>query len=111
MMMNLLAWNIRGLSNSPSVRRLRKIIGTGNISVVAIFEPKITVGDIRDYEFKLNCVGSCANLEGNIWLFWKSGVICSILHSIAQYISALINIGGIEVVIFFLHANCDSNIR
>ena len=109
--MNIISWNIRGIANDPSIRRLRKLIKAKSASVIAILEPKVTVGDIRDFEFKLNCIGSFANLKNNIWLFWKSGVTCSIIHSTDQYISAMLNIGGIDVIIFFVHASCDANIR
>ena len=109
--MKLLVWNIRELAKNPSIRRLKKIIKSKSTSVIAIFEPKVTVGNIRDFEFRLNCVGSFANSENNIWLFWKSCVTCNIIHSTEQYISAMLNIGGIDVIIFFVYASCDANIR
>lgn len=66
---------------------------------------------IKDYEFKLNYAGSTSNLEGNIWLLWKSGIICSIIHSTAQYIFLSLEIGGIQVNICFVHARYEANVR
>lgn len=58
----------------------------------------------------LNCLYSVANQEG-IWVFWKSCVQFSLLYISTQYVSIQIDIGGIEVVIFFVHTSCDGNVR
>src|SRR4051812_41419480 len=92
--MNIIAWNIRGLDNPTSIRRLKKLIKEHYVSCFAIFEPKVYTGPIKDLEFKLNCVGSWSNLEGNIWLFWKVGVACSVIKYSSQYILAEIFIGA-----------------
>lgn len=68
-MMKLIAWSIRGLANNPSIRRLKRLIKVQNILCSANVEPRVTKGSIKDYEFKLNCMGSISNHEGNIWVF------------------------------------------
>src|SRR4051812_5333823 len=85
-MINLLSWNIRGLGNSPSLRRVKKLIKTHKIDCFAIIEPKIKAATPKDYEVKLNCSGSFANNEGNIWVFWKYYVKCTVKHSTSQYV-------------------------
>lgn len=69
--MNILAWNIGGIAINPSIRRLKKLFKSHKLSCVAIFEPKISPSYIKDIMFKLNCVDSIANNEGNIWILWK----------------------------------------
>src|SRR4051812_10546629 len=101
-MVNILVWNIRGLANKPSLTRLRKLMKLHNIEVLAILEPKVTKGTIEDYEFKLNCVGSFSNREGNIWLFWKNSVKVVVHNFSAQFIFAMIDIGGVKSDVFFI---------
>src|SRR5438270_443701 len=110
-LMNIIAWNIRGLDNPSSIRRLRKLIKDHSVSCFAIFEPKVYTRPIKNLEFKLNCIGSCSNLEGNIWFFWKVGVACSIIKFTSQYIMAQIEIGGIQSIVLFVHASCNPNTR
>lgn len=64
--MNILAWNIRGLVNKPSLRRLKRIIKSNKIACFAIFEPKLGQSHLRDISSKLNVSDSVSNLEGNI---------------------------------------------
>lgn len=104
-MMKLIAWNIRGLANNSSFRRLKKLIKKNNVSCFAIFEPKVAKGSVNDYAIKFNCLGSISNHEGNIWLFLKLGIKCSVLHITAQYISMILAVGDIDVIIFFMHAS------
>lgn len=80
-MMKLLTWNIRGIANAPSLRRLKRIIKSNKIICFSIFEPKVTLDSIKDYEFKLNFINSFSNNEGNIWVFWKNEAKYSIISS------------------------------
>lgn len=49
------------------------------LSCFALLEPKVIKDTIKDYEKKLNCQGSVCNLEGTIWIFWKSNIKCSMM--------------------------------
>src|SRR3954464_7601564 len=85
-MLNIIVWNIRGLGNPPSLRRIKKLVRVHNIDCFAIIEPKIKSATAKDYEYKLNCSGSFANHEGNIWVFWKNNISCTVIYSTAQYV-------------------------
>src|SRR3954470_11042943 len=104
-MINLFIWNIRGLANIPSQRRLKKLLKANNVECFAILEPKITKNTIKDFEFKLGCSGSCTNNEGNIWVFWRNNAKVTIKQCTAQYILIALEIGGIATYIHFIHAN------
>src|SRR4051812_11092394 len=102
MIMNLLVWNIRGLGNSPSLKRLKKIIKTNNINLFSIIEPKIKPESLKEYVYKLNCFNAVTNQEGNIWVLWKNDINFSVLHTTSQYISIKLQIANIEVIITFV---------
>lgn len=71
-MIKALVWNIRGIVNGPSIRKLTKLLASYEVDCFAIFEPKCSKGTIKDYEKNFNCLKSVSNKEGNIWVFWKS---------------------------------------
>lgn len=54
-MIRTILWNIIGIVNSPSIRRLKKTLTSNKVDICAIFEPKYSKGSIEDYEKKLNC--------------------------------------------------------
>lgn len=73
-MMNYLIWNIRGVANNSSVRRLKQLIKKHSISLVAIIEPKCSSIPIVELQTKLKFCGSLANEPDTIWLFWNNTV-------------------------------------
>lgn len=86
-MMNLLAWNIRGIANNPSLRKLKRLLKSNRVGCFAIIEPKISPSSLRDYNYKLTCVYAISNQEGNIWMMWKSNFKCSVMNISSHYIS------------------------
>src|SRR4051794_15074863 len=109
--MNYLVWNIRGIGNNPSIRRLKKLFRSNTLSYAAIFEPKVDQTNLNDIMFKLKCDGAFSNDEGNIWILWKSHFKCSIIHACSQYVVVQTLFSNIDVIIFFVHANCDIKLR
>src|SRR4051812_2119458 len=104
-MLNLIVWNIRGLGNTPSLRRIKKLVKAHKVDCFAVIEPKIKTATAKDYEYKLQCNGSYANEEGNIRIFWKNNVSCTVIHSTAQYVHVSLIMGGVESKFFFIQAS------
>src|SRR5436190_3880723 len=109
--MNIIAWNIRGLGNKPSMRRLKRIFKTKKLCFAAIFEPKIDNSMIKHCMINLQCTDFACNTEGNIWLVWNSEISCTVLHSCAQFITVKVHMTGVDIILTCVHANCDPNIR
>src|SRR3954463_14834146 len=109
--MNIVAWNIRGLGNKPSMRRLKRIFKSKKICFAAIFEPKIDNAMIKECMLKLKCVQYACNDEGNIWLLWNTDITCTILQSSAQFISVKVHLTCADIILTCVHASCDPTIR
>lgn len=109
--MKLLAWNIRGLANSPFTRRLKKSIKSNMVSCFAIFEPKVYKGSIKDYELKFSLFNGVANMEGNIWVFWRKIMKATLFSTSSQHVNMQMEFNGISCYVSFIHASCDGNIR
>lgn len=109
--MNLLVWNISNIANNLSIRRLKKLLKSNNLSCAAIFKSKINSTHINDIKFKLKRVDVVSNNEGNIWILWRSDFKCSIVHSCSQYIVVQTQLSNIDVIVFFVHASYDNIVR
>lgn len=48
-------WNIRGITNGPSSRRLKRLVSSYKVSCFAILEPRVCNDRIQEYHRKLNC--------------------------------------------------------
>src|SRR5436190_994681 len=76
-MINYLIWNIRGVANTTSIRRLKHLIKKHKVAIIAIIEPKSTRVPIVELQAKLRCIGSLSNASGSIWVMWKDHVQCT----------------------------------
>lgn len=86
-MVSLITWNINGISNGPSLRRIKKIIKIHQVSVIALLEPMISAEAILELKTKLQCQGCLANSTSKIWLLWKEGIHCYLLNDHEQHLT------------------------
>ena len=70
-MINILFWNIRGVGNPTSRRRLKRIINKSNVSIVAIQEPMTDSQKINKLVHYLNFSNAVSNCNGKIWILWN----------------------------------------
>lgn len=112
LMASFISWNIRGIANSPSIRRLKKLIALHRVLCFAILEPRVSKDKILDYQRKLNCHGAISNEASTIWFFWKEGINCNIISNKNQHITINITMaGGMSIYLTCVYASCDGGIR
>lgn len=70
-MFNIISWNIWGLGNSKSYRRLRKLTKDHNINLIAIQEPMQAANKIVLFNKKIGMQNYVVNSEAErkLWLF------------------------------------------
>lgn len=79
---------------------------------MALLEPKITKGNIMDYQRKSACQGSLLNVVGTIWLVWESDVISSVITNREQFITVeLTYSGGPPIMLICVYASYDGRKR
>ncbi|XP_038697968.1 uncharacterized protein LOC119995523 [Tripterygium wilfordii] len=71
MMFNCLVWNIRGVGNSPSLRRLKSLCFLNKIQIVSILEPMIPEERLKVIAKRLKMNNYASNISGKIWICWK----------------------------------------
>lgn len=106
-----LIWNIRGMANVPSLRRLNKLVRINNCVFFTILEPKVRKDDISCYQRKLRCTGSVANNQNTIWVFWKN-LNCQVIEVEEQQITVSVPLlDGSNGIITSIFASCDGRKR
>lgn len=85
-MISGLIFNIMGIMNNSSIRRMKKLIKSHRLFFFAIIEPKAYSGDIQDFQRLFSCSGIYRNDKGSIWLFWKSDIQVQVVFSTDQFI-------------------------
>ena len=74
--MHLLIWNNRGIGNNPSISRLRQLIQSHSISIVAIQEPMVDSSEIAAVSHRLGMQNDITNGSevAKIWILWKDNL-------------------------------------
>lgn len=112
-MINSIVWNIRGIVNNTSIRRLKKLIKLHKASIIVVIEPKAPNESISNYQHKFNRKGSLYNDKGSIWIFWKEDIHVTVLSSAEQFIHVEVahNLFASPVTMTVVYASCDNRER
>ena len=86
-MINGIFWNIRGVAKAPNLRRLIKLVRIHQVYFVVICEPKLDVSKIESIRLRLLFDFVFVNCSSDIWVFYNSPFVCSIVGSSDQHIS------------------------
>src|SRR4051812_28821741 len=103
-----IVWNIRGIANAPSLRRIKKLVKINEATILAIIEPKVTTAHISKYAKKLHCTESLANTQNSIWIFWNN-MTCQPVEVEDQYVSIKITVDASDITV--VYARCDGRVR
>lgn len=91
--MNVIIWNVRGLGNSASLARVKKLVIDHSPYVLAIIEPLMDSSNLMRYCHRLGHDNAHSTTTGKLWLFRKHSSHLSIVSHIDQLIH--IAIGGL----------------
>lgn len=107
-MISALFWNIRGIVNTSSISRLKKIIQVYHASFVAIVEPMVDPDRITHVRLQLGFDYALSNNCSSIWIFWNSTLNCNVLCNTPQCISLLCTHGMVDkpFVISAVYGKC-----
>lgn len=85
-MLKGVVWNIRGIMNISSMRRMKRLIKDNRLSFFVIIEPKAYSGNILDLHRYFSCSGSCSNSKDCIGFFWKRKINMQLLFESEQHV-------------------------
>lgn len=108
-MINNLLWNIRGIGNIKSRRRVGKLVKMYNISLIAILEPLHHANKIQEFSNRIRFHFSLANQEADdkIWLCWNHEVHVVLVDAFEQCITVDIGfLNSDRVRLTVLYAKC-----
>lgn len=106
-MLNMLFWNVRGVSRAPNLKCLRNLIKLYSVQLVAICEPKMALAGIDGTKLKLGMGGCVANMWGSIWIFYQSFFRCLSVGESNQHLTVQLQfqLFPIPVCFSFAHAS------
>src|SRR4051812_23139827 len=110
-MISILVWNIRGVANCPSIRRIKQIMKKQKVALVAILEPKSSIMSITDLQRKLQCDGSITNIAGTIWVLWKAQYNCTEVSNEDQQITLSVCFNSTQFHITCVYASTNADVR
>ena len=107
-MINAFFWNIRGVARAPNLRRFRKLVRLHDVKFLAISKPKQPICNVDHIRMRLLFDSVLVNPSKNLWVFFSSPFICSIVSSSAQHITLSIYHPWLSGLLFFsfVHAKC-----
>lgn len=84
-MIKFLIWNVHGIGNQVSIRRLKKLCRLHSLVTLVLIEPFISADRIVDIKSKLG-FSECMAVDSNkIWVFWNSLFSFRLLSQFDQY--------------------------
>ena len=112
-MINALFWNIKGVSKTPNLRRLIRLIHMHNVQFLSICEPKLDVSKLETICLRLLFDSVMVNMSTDICVFYKSPFVCLLVGSSDQYIALYIHHPSLpgSLVFFWVHARCSVEAR
>ena len=112
-MFKSLFWNVRGLDNSITIARLRKLRLLHKFSLLGVCEPKMDASRFDWIRQRLGFDGCCPTNDGRLVVFYSSEFSCSIVGQSSQYLALRVTHSQMstEVVGVFVHAACSVSDR
>lgn len=83
-MISLLFWNIRGIANAASLRRLKKLCTLHSVSVLFLFEPFLSANPVDFLRVSLHFTGSFSSPQNEIWVLCCGGMVFMCLSNIIR---------------------------
>lgn len=102
-MISHLFWNIRGVANKASLRRLKFLVRSHNVTLLVLLEPLVHSNKLEEFRIKLGYDFAFSSATGRIWIFGKAMLtIRQVDTSHDQVLHAELQYPGMEP--FFLSA-------
>lgn len=86
-MIKLLTWNIRGVGNIATVRRLKKLCSLHGFSIIILLEPFVAADQIKSLSTKLGFQDCLASENNKIWILWRHNLTVQLLSQTDQLVN------------------------
>ena len=96
------------MAKASNLRRLVKLVKLHHAKFVVLCEPKLYLSKINSIRLRLSFDFVCVNLSGDIWVFYSSSFVCSVVGNSDQHISLSVHYSLLpgSLIMSFVHARC-----
>ena len=112
--MNCLCWNIRGIGNKKSIKRLRKLVKIKKALLVCLLEP-LNNPDKMERLARSICLPNYyfnSLAPRKMWLMWNDDVEIVVINEHSQALIVDVSVrGAASVRCSFVYAACDIGLR
>jgi len=90
-MISTIIWNARGINTQGATERLKNLKNIHQISMIAVLEPFSDKSQINMFKSMLAMDHATSNINGKIWLFWNTDIVCTVLETDEQQVTCEIS--------------------
>ncbi|KAM7491146.1 hypothetical protein LguiA_034067 [Lonicera macranthoides] len=83
-MISFLIWNLRGISNTPTISRLHKLVKIHKVCLVVFLEPMVEAMQVENFKLKLGFDKALSNVNSKVWVMWKDNIKVSVVRDFEQ---------------------------
>ncbi|KAM3305729.1 hypothetical protein P3S67_012596 [Capsicum chacoense] len=110
-MFKSLYWSIRSINSNGALERLKRLIKSKNLPIIALAKPFHKDNRLDKYKRILGYQFAYSNCNSQIWLFGDSNMDCIISEEDDQQVTCTITIKGNPLLISYVYAKCDAHLR
>lgn len=101
-----MSWNVRGVANVATMRRLRKLIRLHSLSLLTLYEPMVDSSRLAEVKERLGFPHGVHSVSNKIWVLWKSNLVVTLLHQSGQLMHFHIYLQQSSCLVTFIYAKC-----
>ena len=103
---NILVWNVRGISRKDSQRYLHKLCVDNHIRLLVLIEPMTDASQLPSICRMLHFSKGCSVLEGKMWVLWQDELVAQLREVGDQLANMEISWGGFTFLFSAVYAKC-----
>lgn len=111
-MFNIIIWNVGGVNNLHTLRRLQDLASQHHIKILAILEPMVADNKLPIISKKLSLFNKTnhGGVSRMIWILWDDKVPLQILSETDQCCNVEISSNNKSFLISIIFAKCEANL-
>ena len=103
---NILVWNVRGISRKDSQRYLHKLCVDNHIRLLVLIELMTDASQLLSICRMLHFSKGCSVLEGTMWVLWQDELVAQLREVGDQLANMEISWGGFTFLFSAVYAKC-----
>lgn len=110
-MFKTLHWNVISIKTNSALERIKHLITTENLLIIALSDPFYKAHKIDKYKRTLGYHHAFSMCNSQIWIFWEENLECDILDDYEQQVTCSIKFNGVTLLLTYVYVKCEDHPR